>query len=70
MGVSDDGPGIPAGKHENVIRRFYRMEKSRTSDGSGLGLALVKAICDLHSAKLDLRDNSPGLVARVFFPPI
>lgn len=70
MGVSDDGPGIPAEEHENVIRRFYRMEKSRTSDGSGLGLALVKAICELHKANLVFRDNSPGLAACVFFPPV
>ena len=69
MGVSDNGPGIPAEEHENVVRRFYRMEKSRTSDGSGLGLALVKAICDLHSSNLVFRDNNPGLAACVFFPP-
>lgn len=68
MGVLDNGPGIPAAEFENVVRRFYRIEKSRTSEGCGLGLALVKAICELHNAKLVFRDNRPGLVACVFSP--
>lgn len=59
--VSDNGPGIPAAEYENVLRRFYRLEKSRTTPGSGLGLALVKAIADLHGARLELTDNAPGL---------
>jgi signal transduction histidine kinase len=66
--VSDNGPGIPAAEHENVLRRFYRLEKSRTTPGSGLGLALVKAIADLHQARLDLGDNAPGLRVSLHFP--
>ena len=66
--VSDTGPGIPAAEHENVLRRFYRIEKSRTTPGSGLGLALVKAVVDLHEARLDLADNAPGLRVALHFP--
>lgn len=66
--VSDTGPGIPAGEREKVLRRFYRLEASRTTPGSGLGLALVKAVADLHGASTELSDNQPGLCVTVRFP--
>lgn len=59
--VADDGPGIPAEEHERVFRRLYRLERSRTSPGSGLGLALVSAIAGMHEARIRLADNRPGL---------
>jgi signal transduction histidine kinase len=65
--VGDNGPGIPAAERENIFRRFYRLEKSRTTPGSGLGLALVKAIADLHEALIDLADNAPGLRVTLHF---
>jgi signal transduction histidine kinase len=68
--VADDGPGIPPEERGNVLRRLYRLERSRTTDGNGLGLALVAAICDLHGARLSLEDNSPGLMVRVAFPAV
>lgn len=66
--VSDDGPGIPEGERAKVLRRLYRLEKSRTTPGSGLGLSLVKAVADLHGARLELSDNKPGLRVTVEFP--
>lgn len=66
--ISDDGPGIPADERQNVFRRLYRLEKSRTTPGSGLGLALVSAIGELHDAKIKLCDNAPGLVVDLQFP--
>lgn len=68
LSVSDDGQGIPDQEAEKVFRRFYRIEKSRTSGGHGLGLPLVKAICRLHNAAITLRDNAPGLRVCVAFP--
>ena len=65
--VTDNGPGIPAQEHEKVLRRLYRLEKSRTSEGSGLGLALVKAVANLHGSTLILKDASPGLAVEVQF---
>lgn len=65
--VRDSGPGIPAEEREKVFRRLYRLEKSRTTRGSGLGLSLVAAIAELHSAKVTLADNKPGLVAEIMF---
>lgn len=65
--VTDNGPGIPASHRDRVTDRFYRLEQSRTTAGSGLGLALVKAIADLHGATLTLADNEPGLRVTVRF---
>ncbi len=65
--VADNGPGVPEAERGNVLRRLYRLEKSRTSPGSGLGLSLVRAIADLHEARLVLGDNAPGLSVTVTF---
>ena len=66
--VADDGPGIPEAERDKVFRRFYRLEQSRTTPGSGLGLALVKAVAELHGATIELSDNRPGLRVVVRFP--
>lgn len=68
--VTDTGPGIPAGEHDLVLRRLYRLEKSRTTTGTGLGLSLVKAVTDLHSAEITLGDAAPGLRVELKFPRI
>jgi len=65
--IADNGPGIPEAERKKVWRRLYRLEKSRTTPGSGLGLSLVKAIASLHEASLALEDNHPGLLVRVQF---
>ncbi len=59
--IGDNGPGIPVGQREKVIHRFVRLETARSTPGNGLGLSLVKAVADLHKARLQLEDNSPGL---------
>lgn len=61
ISVADSGLGIDAGLHEKVFQRFYRTDASRSTPGSGLGLSLVKAIADIHHAKIQLEDNQPGL---------
>lgn len=67
--VDDNGPGIPAVERERVFRRLYRLDKSRSTPGNGLGLSLAKAIADLHGARIELNDNRPGLGVRVSFDP-
>ncbi|MFS8050845.1 ATP-binding protein [Rhizobium sp. BR 314] len=66
--ISDNGPGIPEQERELVFRRLYRLDKSRTTPGNGLGLSLVKAIADLHSAAITLEDGGPGLRICLSFP--
>jgi signal transduction histidine kinase len=59
--VADNGPGIPVEAREQVLQRFFRLDTSRTTPGSGLGLSLVAAVAKLHRAQLLLTDNGPGL---------
>jgi signal transduction histidine kinase len=66
--IADNGPGIPAGERDKVFRRLYRLDKSRTTAGSGLGLSLVRAIADLHGGNARMEDNMPGLRAEVRLP--
>lgn len=67
LSVCDNGPGIPEQEREKVFQRLYRLEASRTTKGSGLGLSLVKAVADLHCGVVSLGDNNPGLCVKVVF---
>ncbi|MFI4949827.1 MAG: sensor histidine kinase [Caulobacterales bacterium] len=66
--VTDNGPGIPEIERRRVLERFYRLERSRTTAGSGLGLAMAAAVARLHGGRIDLLDAGPGLRAQVSFP--
>jgi signal transduction histidine kinase len=59
--VADDGPGIEEAFRTRAFDRFTRMEKSRTTAGSGLGLSLVRAVARLHGGTVRLEDAQPGL---------
>lgn len=67
--ISDDGPGIPPEEMGKVFDKFHRVERSRTTPGDGLGLALVKAIADLHEAPVTLTNLHPGLRLEIRFAP-
>jgi signal transduction histidine kinase len=66
--VADDGPGIPESERERVFRRFHRLDAARSTPGSGLGLALVRAVAELHGLSVTLSDAAPGLRVTVAFP--
>ena len=61
ISVADNGPGISAADRERVLKRFVRLEESRTKPGTGLGLSLVAAVARLHHGEIRLEDNHPGL---------
>jgi signal transduction histidine kinase len=66
--VADNGPGIPSEERDKVFRRFYRLDASRATPGSGLGLSLVTAIAALHRITVSLTDNEPGLKVTLRIP--
>lgn len=68
LSIADTGPGIPPEAREAVLKPFYRLDSSRSTRGSGLGLSLVAAIVKLHGATLTLGDNQPGLSVEARFP--
>lgn len=64
--VQDNGPGIPAGEHDNILKRFYRLNSQQP--GSGLGLAIVMAFTQLHGGEIFTEDAHPGLRVKMTFP--
>jgi signal transduction histidine kinase len=58
--ISDTGPGIPPEERTAVMKRFYRIDKSRHINGSGLGLSIVLAIVKLHDFDIAVGDAQPG----------
>lgn len=69
LSVCDNGPGIPADERGRVLERFYRRPNAGGS-GSGLGLSIVKEICDRHGVELALYDGAgqPGLCVHMRWP--
>ena len=60
IGVADNGPGVDPADYDEILKPMVRLEASRTTEGSGLGLALVRAVADRHAAKLGLAPNTPS----------
>jgi len=71
--VGDSGIGIPDSEKEQVFQRFYRVAKSRSLPGNGLGLSLVSAVAEIHQGTIRLSDHfegaeSPGLKVTISMP--
>jgi signal transduction histidine kinase len=66
--VADRGPGIPLERRQEALKRFGRLDSSRSDEGAGLGLALAQAIAHLHDGELLLEDNQPGLLIVMRLP--
>ncbi|HBM49414.1 MAG TPA: two-component sensor histidine kinase, partial [Marinobacter sp.] len=58
--VRDSGIGIPDDEKDQVFQRFYRVGKSRSLPGNGLGLSLVSAVAEIHQGQILLSDTHPG----------
>ncbi|PYL53468.1 MAG: two-component sensor histidine kinase [Verrucomicrobia bacterium] len=71
VAISDNGCGIAAEHLPRVFDRFYRAESSRTSDGAGLGLALVKSIVELHGGSASIQSEmGRGTTVKLTFPAV
>ncbi len=67
--VRDNGIGITPENQPKIFMRFFRDEKARAREGSGLGLSIVKAICDAHAWELGLESlPGQGTAIRIFIP--
>ena len=69
IAVNDNGPGIPESELESVFEPFKQGDAARGSEVSGLGLAIIKRIVDMHDGKVKL-ENRPegGLSAQIYLP--
>jgi signal transduction histidine kinase len=74
LSVADEGPGIPANRYEDAVKRFVRIDESRSKPGTGLGLSMVEAVAALHGGSLELgptksdTEENKGLTVRMTFP--
>ena len=69
--VDDDGPGIPESERQNVMKPFYRIDKSRSQNksGVGLGLSIANDIIRSHGGSINLEKSSlNGLRVKIFLP--
>ena len=69
--IEDDGPGIPQDQHKNVFKPFFRLDKSRSlnKSGVGLGLAIVEDIINSHGGNIQLyKSKYNGLLVKIFLP--
>ena len=67
--VQDTGCGIAAEHLPRIFDRFYRADASRSSEGTGLGLALVKSIADLHGGSVSVESEvGRGTLVTLRFP--
>ena len=68
ISVGDRGPGIRATDRDRALQRFVRLDPSRTTSGTGLGLSLVAAVVHMHRGSIRLEDNAPGLRVVLVLP--
>ena len=69
--VEDDGPGIPTEEYENVLKPFYKIDKSRnqTKSSVGLGLSIASDIVRSHGGNIELGSSSlGGLKIKIVLP--
>ena len=69
--IEDDGPGIPEDQYKNVFKPFFRLDKSRSlnQSGVGLGLAIVEDVINSHGGNIQLgKSKYNGLLVKIFLP--
>ncbi len=69
--IEDNGPGIPKNEYSNVFRPFYRIDKSRglNKSGVGLGLSVAQDIAKSHGGNISLSESRyKGLLVKISFP--
>ena len=69
--IEDDGPGIPEDQYKNVFKPFFRLDKSRSlnQSGVGLGLTIVEDIINSHGGSIQLgKSRLKGLQVKIFLP--
>ena len=71
INFEDDGPGIPEDQYKNVLKPFFRLDKSRSLNhsGVGLGLAIVEDVINSHGGSIQLgKSENKGLQVKIFLP--
>jgi len=64
--VADSGPGVPPDELSKIFEELYRGANARGTEGSGLGLALVQRIVELHGGQIEVRSRQEDPSGTVF----
>jgi two-component system sensor histidine kinase KdpD len=70
VAVEDEGPGLPAGDPEQLFAKFHRGSAEGAIAGVGLGLAICRAIVDLHGGRIWAEQRPQGGAAFCFTLPL
>jgi two-component system sensor histidine kinase KdpD len=70
IAVADHGPGIPNGKEERLFEKFYQTRHETAQSGVGLGLAICRAIIEVHGGHIYARNRSEGGAVFIFTLPM
>jgi two-component system sensor histidine kinase SenX3 len=70
IAVTDEGVGIPAAEQSRIFERFYRVDpaRSRSTGGTGLGLAVVKHVCANHGGEVKVASDGDGSTFTIRLP--
>lgn len=68
ISISNTGKDIPNDKIDNIFRKFYQADESHSSEGYGIGLAIVKKVCDLHSGSIWATSNKGTTTFTIILP--
>ena len=66
--VSDRGPGFEPGIADRAFERFARGDQARTSGGTGLGMAIVRAVAEAHGGRAEIVPGGEGATVRIWLP--
>jgi signal transduction histidine kinase len=58
--IQDEGPGIPEIDRNHIFEKFYKGDKSRGSDGNGLGLSIVRRVVEMHNGTISVENREQG----------
>jgi two-component system sensor histidine kinase KdpD len=69
VSVQDEGPGSPRGEEERIFDKFYRVEATNRTIGSGVGLAICRGIIEAHGGRIWAeRNRDRGIAIRFILP--
>ena len=71
MFIEDNGEGIPVNEYKNIFKPFYRLDKSRSlnKSGVGLGMSIAEDIIKSHGGNIQLGDSDyNGLLVKISLP--
>jgi two-component system OmpR family sensor kinase len=66
--VSDEGPGFEPGIADRAFERFARGDEARQRGGTGLGMAIVRAVAEAHGGRAEIVPGAAGATVRIWLP--